>query len=181
MNTVVHVHVVAGALYTCIHSPFTVCKFLKFWAHTHTHTHTTHITHTHTHTHMDTHTHPHTHTTHIPHTHTRTWTHTPPPHTHPTHTHTHTHTQEYQQKAQEDKERYIQEYVAYQETDIYKEFIRKKFPNLQSKKPKTDDEKSATSSKTTTTPSAKVRHVIMIKILELQDTIIIIIKHFRGA
>ncbi|XP_064388489.1 high mobility group protein 20A-like [Halichondria panicea] len=62
---------------------------------------------------------------------------------------------EYQQKAQEDKERYIQEYVAYQETDIYKEFIRKKFPNLQSKKPKTDDEKSATSSKTTTTPSAK--------------------------
>ena len=77
------------------------------------------------------------------------------------HTHTHTHTQEYQQKAQEDKERYIQEYVAYQETDIYKEFIRKKFPNLQSKKPKTDDEKKeATSSKTTTTLSTKVRHVI---------------------
>ena len=93
MNTVVHVHVVAGALYTCIHSPFTVCKFLKFWAHTHTHTHThtTHITHTHTHTHMDTHTPPHTHHTHPPHTHTHMDTHTPPTHTPHTHTHTHTH------------------------------------------------------------------------------------------
>ena len=43
--------------------------------------------------------------------------------------------------AQKDKERYIQEYMAYQETDSYKDFMRKKFPGLsKSKKLKKDPE-----------------------------------------
>ena len=73
---------------------------------------------------------------------------------------THTlHLQVYQERAQEDKERFIQEYVAYQETDSYKEFIRKKFPTL-SKKIKTDDEKSGASQTPTgkaSAPPPKVR------------------------
>ena len=32
--------------------------------------------------------------------------------------------------AEKDKERYIREYMAYQETDSYKEFMRKKYPGL---------------------------------------------------
>ena len=49
--------------------------------------------------------------------------------------------------------------MAYQETDSYKEFIRKKFPTL-SKKIKTDDDKSGTShtpASKTSAPPPKVR------------------------
>ena len=35
--------------------------------------------------------------------------------------------------AEKDKERYIREYMAYQDTDSYKEFMRKKFPGLTKK------------------------------------------------
>ena len=35
--------------------------------------------------------------------------------------------------AEKDKERYIREYMAYQETDSYKEFMRKKYPGLAKK------------------------------------------------
>lgn len=36
--------------------------------------------------------------------------------------------------AEKDKERYIREYMAYQETDSYKEFMRKKYPGLAKKR-----------------------------------------------
>ena len=32
--------------------------------------------------------------------------------------------------AEKDKQRYIREYMAYQDTDSYKEFMRKKYPGL---------------------------------------------------
>ena len=35
--------------------------------------------------------------------------------------------------AEKDKERYVKEYMAYQETDSYKEFMRKKYPGLAKK------------------------------------------------
>ena len=35
--------------------------------------------------------------------------------------------------AERDKERYIREYMAYQETDSYKEFMRRKYPGLAKK------------------------------------------------
>ncbi len=136
-------------------------------SHTHTHTHT----HPHTLTHTLSHTHTHTHST-LTHSHTRTHTHSTQTHTR---THTHTHTpQEYQLKAQEDKERYIQEYVAYQETDVYKNFIRQKFPTLQSKKSKTDDQKielvksttkatTASTSTSSTLPPTKVRTTLYVR------------------
>ena len=47
--------------------------------------------------------------------------------------------------AEKDKERYIREYVAYQETDSYKKFMRKKFPGL-AKKQKVEQRKAETPS-----------------------------------
>ena len=38
--------------------------------------------------------------------------------------------QKYQGMADKDKQRYIQEYVAYQETDMYKAFMRDRHPSL---------------------------------------------------
>ena len=35
--------------------------------------------------------------------------------------------------AEKDKQRYIREYMAYQDTDSYKEFMRKKYPGLTKK------------------------------------------------
>lgn len=56
--------------------------------------------------------------------------------------------------AEQDKERYIRDYVAYQETDSYKEFMRKKYPGL-SKRPRL--EKPDEPEETTPTPSARVQ------------------------
>ena len=42
--------------------------------------------------------------------------------------------QSYIDMAQKDKERYVREYMAYQETDSYKEFMRKKYPGLAKKR-----------------------------------------------
>lgn len=41
--------------------------------------------------------------------------------------------QAYIDMAQKDKERYVRQYMAYQETDSYKEFMRKKYPGLAKK------------------------------------------------
>lgn len=41
--------------------------------------------------------------------------------------------QTYIDMAQKDKERYVRQYMAYQETDSYKEFMRKKYPGLAKK------------------------------------------------
>ena len=42
--------------------------------------------------------------------------------------------QSYIDMAQKDKERYVREYMAYQDTDSYKEFMRKKYPGLAKKR-----------------------------------------------
>ena len=50
--------------------------------------------------------------------------------------------------AEKDKERYVREYMAYQETDSYKEFMRKKYPGL-AKKRKVEHKAEAPSQQTT--------------------------------
>ena len=59
--------------------------------------------------------------------------------------------QSYIDVAEKDKARYIREYMAYQETDSYKEFMRKKYPGLAKKKTKVKAE-----SPPQQTPKAKV-------------------------
>ena len=44
--------------------------------------------------------------------------------------------QPYQELAEADKQRSIREYLAYQETDMYKQFIRNKHPALKKQKTK---------------------------------------------
>ena len=44
--------------------------------------------------------------------------------------------QPYQELAEADKQRSIREYLAYQEPDMYKQFIRNKHPTLKKQKPR---------------------------------------------
>lgn len=69
--------------------------------------------------------------------------------------------QPYQEKAEADKQRYIREYLAYQETDTYKQFMRNKHPGLkkgkQQPQSRRQQDKGATPSSKT---SEKVRNYI---------------------
>lgn len=61
----------------------------------------------------------------------------------------------YQELANADKQRYIREYLAYQETDTYKQFIRNRHPGLKKAKPAAK-EPSSKSKKTAEKTSVKV-------------------------